>query len=199
MSGPCWICLIEDDDVVRNPPPCTCVSGGWIHPDCLRNYALASGTRRLLRISMELHARRAIVCVLHAPCRAQMPAMEMALLGHTDFVAYIVGMLLAHMIMVRRSLVLAAVGMLGCYALLILTYGSWLQLMLAIALVGGAINAPIVSCELRHRWLIYALGAVVFVLDSTVVILSIVVAAVSIRTLFYANLRPWVVSQLPRA
>lgn len=128
-----------------------------------------------------------------------MPAMEMELPGHADFVVYMVAAMLVHMITMRRSLVLAAVGMLGCYALLILTCGWWLQLVFAVALVGGAISAPIMSCELRHRWLLYALGVAAFVLDPTVVTLSVVVAAMSIRSLFYANLRPWVVAQLPRA
>jgi hypothetical protein len=101
--------------------------------------------------------------------------------------------------MMRTSLSLPLLGVLLCNVLLLVTRGSWLQLALAVLLIGSAVGVPIFSYELRERWTLYSVAAVALVLDVDLVTAAVVVAAVGIRNLLYASLRPWVVAQLPRA
>lgn len=199
MPGPCWICLEEDDKVERNPLPCTCIDGGWVHADCLRRYAVAPATRRSVRIYMAPGNRCANVYVPHAPCSAAMPVISLELPSHTNFLACVTGSWIAHLIVMRTSLSLPLLTALWCNVLLLVTRGSWLQLALAVLLVGGAVGTPIFSYELRERWPLYAVAAAVIVLDVDLVTAAVVAAAVGIRNLLYANIRPWVVAQLPRA
>lgn len=81
MADTCWICLESSGLLERNPPPCTCVSGGWVHRQCMRDYGKSHPARRY---DFSWQQQVVTVMVPHV-CGVQMPAIVHGVGGRLDF------------------------------------------------------------------------------------------------------------------
>lgn len=189
MSARCWICLDTDDAVERNPPPCTCVDGGWVHAVCLREYAQKAASGRVVRTQLSFFRSRATVYMPHAPCGAIMPVLTVALRSHTNLVAYALGGTVVQLFSVLPTLVLPLLIALSACIHLMARVAPPLALLAFVA----AVVTPLTRYEADNRWTLYAAGGVVLVLAGpSAAAVLVVAAAIAMRNLFYANLTPWV-------
>lgn len=87
MTDTCWICLDASAPLERNPPPCTCVSGGWVHRQCMRDYVASHPRPRLCFITDEW----AIAVTVPHVCGVQMRAGTRKIGSHAAFLHATVG------------------------------------------------------------------------------------------------------------
>lgn len=88
MADKCWICLDDAAPLQRNPPPCSCVSGGWVHHACLIEYMRAPATHR--HYVFDAATWTVLVTVPHGPCGVQMPITVRRVDTHAAFLNWLI-------------------------------------------------------------------------------------------------------------
>lgn len=188
----CWICLDSAAPLCRNPPPCKCKDGGWIHADCLDTLIHARDTPRKFRYNPD--KRRVTVYVPHGPCKAEMRVGAYAVGHHVDFVQSVVMYLLVTLSMQGASVALPLIGTIGIVGLMLLLQAPLLCTGVTMLVVG----VPLSVVEMRHRYIIQATAVFLFVVFPALSTLAIVCTGVVMRTLFHLHAYPWAIAQMPR-